>query len=36
MTRVGLAVAYLATIVGANWAVAEFGVVPVGFGLHVD
>lgn len=27
------AVAYLATIVGANWAVSTFGVVPVGFGL---
>ena len=33
MKRVLLALAYLATIVGANWAVTTFGVVPVGFGL---
>src|SRR5918997_866238 len=25
--------AYIATIFGANWAIARFGVVPVGFGL---
>lgn len=30
---VTVAAAYLATIVGANWAVTTFGVVPVGFGL---
>lgn len=28
-----LAVAYLATIVAANWAITRYGVVPVGFGL---
>lgn len=28
-----LGAAYLATIVAANWAIAEFGLVPVGFGL---
>ena len=35
MNRTGLlsAAAYLLTIVGANWAVHRFGVVPVGFGL---
>jgi hypothetical protein len=27
-----LALAYLATIVGANWAITRFGVIPVGFG----
>ncbi len=29
----GIAAAYVGTIVAANWAVATFGVVPVGFGL---
>lgn len=33
MTRPALAVAYLGTIVAANWAVVHFGIVPVGFGL---
>lgn len=33
MVRFWLGSVYLATIVGANWAVAEYGVVPVGFGL---
>jgi hypothetical protein len=28
------ALCYVATIVGANWALATFGVVPVGFGLY--
>ena len=32
-TGITAALAYLATIVGANWAVHRFGVVPVGFGL---
>jgi hypothetical protein len=27
-------VAYILTIVGANWAITHFGVVPVGFGLY--
>ena len=27
-------VAYIACIVGANWAITTFGVVPVGFGLY--
>ncbi len=27
------AVAYLATIVAANWLTAEYGLVPIGFGL---
>lgn len=31
--RVLAAVAYLATIVAANWAIVHFGVVPVGLGL---
>jgi uncharacterized PurR-regulated membrane protein YhhQ (DUF165 family) len=31
-TGIPTAIAYLATIVGANWAVHRFGVVPVGFG----
>jgi uncharacterized PurR-regulated membrane protein YhhQ (DUF165 family) len=31
-TGIPCAAAYLATIVGANWAVHRFGVVPVGFG----
>lgn len=26
-------IAYIATILGANWAIATFGLVPVGFGL---
>ena len=26
-------VLYIATIVGANWAISTFGLVPVGFGL---
>jgi uncharacterized PurR-regulated membrane protein YhhQ (DUF165 family) len=30
---IGLATAYITTIVAANWAVARYGVVPVGFGL---
>jgi uncharacterized PurR-regulated membrane protein YhhQ (DUF165 family) len=29
----GASVAYLGTIVAANWAIATFGAVPVGFGL---
>jgi uncharacterized PurR-regulated membrane protein YhhQ (DUF165 family) len=29
----GLLVAYVSTVVAANWAIARFGVVPVGFGL---
>ena len=29
----GSGIAYLATIVAANWAVTEYGTVPVGFGL---
>jgi queuosine precursor transporter len=28
-----LAVGYLATIIGANWALSRFGIIPVGFGL---
>ena len=28
-----LGLAYLGTIVAANWAITEFGVIPVGFGL---
>ena len=32
-TGAACAAAYLATIVAANWAVAHFGVIPVGFGL---
>lgn len=30
---VALACAFVATVIGANWALGEFGVVPVGFGL---
>ena len=30
---VGALIAYVATIFGANWAIARFGVIPVGFGL---
>ena len=29
-----LALAYLATIAGANWAITRFGVIPVGFGYE--
>lgn len=30
---IGLLVAYILSILGANWAIERFGVVPVGFGL---
>lgn len=33
LTAVGLTTAYIATIPAANWAVAHYGAVPVGFGL---
>ena len=33
LARLGLAVAYLGTIVAANWAITHYGMVPVGFGL---
>lgn len=33
LAAVLIAVAYVATIVAANWAVTEFGAIPVGFGL---
>ena len=29
----GLWVAFVATVGGANWALATFGIVPIGFGL---
>lgn len=31
--RFGLAAAYAGTVLGANWAIQTFGLVPVGFGL---
>ena len=33
MSKIVTSVAFLACIVGANWALTRFGVVPVGFGL---
>jgi uncharacterized PurR-regulated membrane protein YhhQ (DUF165 family) len=33
MTKIVTSVAFLACIIGANWALTRFGVVPVGFGL---
>ena len=32
LTAAALTAGYLATIIGANWAVQHFGVIPVGFG----
>lgn len=33
-TRLALFAAFVATVIGANWALARYGVVPVGFGLE--
>jgi len=33
MSKIVTSVAFLACIIGANWALTRFGVVPVGFGL---
>jgi uncharacterized PurR-regulated membrane protein YhhQ (DUF165 family) len=33
MRKIGLFVAFVATVYGANWALARWGLVPVGFGL---
>lgn len=34
MTRLALFVTFVATVIGANWALNRYGVVPVGFGLE--
>lgn len=34
MTRIALFAAFVLTVVGANWALGRYGVVPVGFGLE--
>lgn len=33
MTRVILAAAFVGTVIGANWALSTYGLIPVGFGL---
>lgn len=33
-TRILLFVAFVATVIGANWALTRYGLVPVGFGLE--
>lgn len=34
MTRLALAAAFVATVIGANWALIRYGIVPVGLGLE--
>jgi len=34
MTRIALFLAFVLTVIGANWALSRYGIVPVGFGLE--